>query len=461
MLKIFNTLTRKKEIFKSIYKKKVSMYVCGITVYNNCHIGHARTFIFFDVVNRYFKKLRYIVKYVRNITDIDDKIIKKSNIVKEDIFSFTKKIIDQMNIDFNTLNILKPSCEPRVTSHIVDIIDMIHVLIINKNAYIDKNGDVLFSIKSYKNYGQLLYKNNNLNILQNNNHILKNDFVLWKKSKKNEIFWKSPWGNGRPGWHIECSAINNLYFKNSLDIHGGGNDLIFPHHENERAQSECYYKKKFVNYWMHTGMIILKNKKMSKSSGNFFLIKDLINYFNSDVIRYYFLSTQYKHPIYYDIKNLIKINKILKKWYFCINLSINKSFNFSFNNSSSNYINLFKKAMDDSFNTPLAILILLNLSKKIIVLYDMKKFQKAEFLASKLYYLGNILGFFNLNQKNIYSNLNYNKDINLYLKIEKIIQKRNHARKLKLWEKSDFLRDKLLKLGINIQDKKNETIWSF
>ncbi|CAL4323494.1 Cysteine--tRNA ligase [Buchnera aphidicola (Chaitophorus sp. 3695)] len=458
MLKIFNTLTRKKEIFKSILQKKVSIYVCGVTVYDNCHIGHARTFIFFDIVNRYFRNLGYSVKYVRNITDIDDKIIERSNLIKKNIISFTKNIINQMNIDFNSLNILKPSFEPCVTSHIVDIINMISVLILNKNAYIDKKGDVLFSIKSYENYGQLLHKKNNFNSSENNN-IYKNDFVLWKKSKNNEISWKSPWGDGRPGWHIECSAINYLYFKNTLDIHGGGNDLIFPHHENERAQSECFYKKKFVNYWMHTGMIILKNKKMSKSFGNTFLIKDLINYFSSDVIRYYFLSTKYKHPIYYNVNNLIKINKILKKWYFCINLSINKNFNFSLNNSSLYYVNLFKKAMNDSFNTPLAILILSNLVKKIIILYDMKKFEKAIFFSSKLYYLGSILGFFNFNIDS--NNLNYIKNIKLYKKIKKIIQKRNHARKLKLWDKADFLREKLLKLGIHIQDTKNETFWNF
>ncbi|MCW5197513.1 cysteine--tRNA ligase [Buchnera aphidicola] len=458
MLKIFNTLTRKKEIFKSIYKKKVSIYVCGVTVYDNCHIGHARTFIFFDVVNRYLKNLGYSVKYVRNITDIDDKIIKKSTLINKNIFSFTKHVINQMNIDFNTLNILKPSFEPRVTSHIIDIINMINILILNKHAYINSQGDVLFSIKSYQNYGQLLHKKNNLNEFENNN-FYKNDFVLWKKTKNTEISWKSPWGNGRPGWHIECSAINYLYFKNKLDIHGGGNDLIFPHHENERAQSECFYKEKFVNYWMHTGMIILKNKKMSKSLGNTFLIKDLINNFSSDVIRYYFLSTKYKHPIYYNVKNLIKVNKILRKWYFCINLSIKKNYNFSFNHSSIFYINLFKNAMNDSFDTPLALLILSNLAKKIIILYDMKKFKKAIFLSSLLHYLGSILGFFNFNINS--NNLNYIKDINLYKKIEKIIKKRNYARKLKLWKKADHLREKLLKFGIYIKDTKNETLWNF
>lgn len=460
MLKIFNTLTRKKEIFKSICQKKISMYICGVTVYKDCHIGHARTFIFFDVVNRYFINLGYSVKYVRNITDIDDKIIQKTYSNKKNFISFTKNIIDRMHIDLKSLNILKPSFEPCVTSHITDIIDFIHTLLINKHAYVDQNGDILFSIKSYKKYGQLLNKKNNLNIFKDNKNIYKNDFVLWKKSKNNEIFWNSPWGNGRPGWHIECSAINNVYFKNKLDIHGGGNDLIFPHHENERAQSECFYKKKFVNYWMHTGMVILKNQKMSKSIGNTFLIKDLINKFNSDVIRYYFLSTQYKHPIYYNIKNLIEINKILKKWYFCIDLSNHKNFNFSLNNSSLFYINLFRNAMNDSFNTPLALSILSNLSKKIIMLYDMKKFEQAIFLSAKLCFLGKILGFFNLNQSSI-NNFNNLKDIKLYNKIKKIIQKRTDARKLRLWKKADLLRKKLLKLGIHVQDKKNKTLWYF
>ncbi|CAL4323499.1 Cysteine--tRNA ligase [Buchnera aphidicola (Periphyllus testudinaceus)] len=441
MLKIFNTLTRKKKIFKSIKKNKVFMYVCGITVYDFCHIGHARTFIFFDVVYRYLKHLGYSVKYVRNITDIDDKIIKKSQLKKISIKHLTQKIIHKMNLDFTFLGLLKPTFEPLATNHIQEIIDIIYFFIKNKFAYVHSNGDVFFSIKSYKNYGELCRKKNkNFNIF-----IQENDFVLWKKSKLGEYFWNSPWGNGRPGWHIECSAINNKYFKKNLDIHGGGNDLIFPHHENERAQSECLNNSNFVNYWMHTGMIIFKNKKMSKSIGNTFLIKDLKKIFNSDTIRYYFLSTNYRHPIYYNLKNIKKSEKIVKKFYFCLNIFKNHKESFCLKNSY--YYNFFKKYMNDSFNTPLALLILQKLSKKIIFFYREKKIKESEFLSKELFFLGQILGFFSkYSNKNI---LTKSKK-----KIKNLIKKRKKARKLKLWTESDILRKKLIKLGVFIQDKK-------
>ncbi|WP_343183463.1 cysteine--tRNA ligase [Buchnera aphidicola] len=446
MLKIFNTLTRKKEIFKSIKKKKVSIYVCGATVYDFCHIGHARTFLFFDIVYRYLNHIGYCVKYIRNITDIDDKIIKKSKLKKLSIKKFTEIIINQMNLDFYSLNLKKPTLEPRATDHILDIIQIIDFLLKNNFAYILNNGDIFFSIKNYKKYGELYKKNNNKKIFFKQ----ENDFVLWKKSKKEENFWNSPWGNGRPGWHIECSAINKKYFKHTIDIHGGGNDLIFPHHENERAQSECFKNINFVNYWLHTGMIIFKNKKMSKSIGNTFLIKDLIMYFHSDSIRYYFLSTNYRHPIYYNIENLKNSEKIIKKFYFCLNIFKKINTNVCLKNSS--YFYLFKKSMNNNFNTPGALLILLKLSKKIIFYYEKKNFKKSKYLSEILLYLGRILGFFS---KKFHSfKFNKKNKTKLNEKIKKIINKRNKARKLKLWNKSDLLRNELLKLGVDIKDKK-------
>ncbi|NIH41164.1 MAG: cysteine--tRNA ligase [Buchnera aphidicola (Periphyllus aceris)] len=449
MLKIFNTLTRKKEIFKSIKKKKVYMYVCGVTVYDFCHIGHARTFIFFDVVYRYFKNLGYSVKYIRNITDIDDKIIEKAKLKKLSIRSFTKKIINFMKIDFSSLNIISPTFEPLATNHISEIIKIISNLLKKKFAYIDSNGDVIFSIKEYKNYGNL-YNKNKKHLLKKNNFNKKNNFVLWKKSTSKEFFWNSPWGNGRPGWHIECSAINYRYFNKNLDIHGGGNDLIFPHHENERAQSECFNNSKFVNYWMHTGMIVLNKKKMSKSIGNTFLIKDLLVNYNSDSIRYYFLSTIYRHPIYYNVLNLKKSERIIKKFYFCLNLfNINKKEKFL---KVSSYEELFYNAMNDNFNTPLALNILFKLSKKIIFFYKNKNFESSKILSKILFNLGQILGFFNeISKENLLKKNNLTK---LDKKIKKLINKRKKARKLKLWKKSDFLRKKLLKLGVFVQDKK-------
>lgn len=448
MLKIFNTLTKKKEIFKPIKKNKVSMYVCGVTVYDYCHIGHAKTFLFFDVVYRYFKKYGYSVKYVRNITDIDDKIINKSKLMKKDYTCFTRDIINNMNLDFSSLNILKPTFSPLATDHIIEIISFIDFLINKKHAYINNKGDVVFDIKSYSEYGILSRKN-----YFNKINFLKKDFTLWKKSKLGENFWNSPWGNGRPGWHIECSAINYKYFKDKLDIHGGGNDLIFPHHENERAQSVCFQKNNFVNYWMHTGMVICKKKKMSKSLKNFFLIKDLRKNFNSDIIRHYILSTNYRHPINYNINDLQKSEKILKKFYYCLNFSKNKNFNFSLKENFIHDIIIFKKAMNDSFNTPIALFLLSKLSNKIIHANDLKKFKKAEFFSGILYFLGKTLGFFSNKNKFV------NKNKKLIIKIKKLLKKRNDARKLFLWKKADNIRKKLLNLGVHLEDKKNKTIW--
>ncbi|CAL4323476.1 cysteine--tRNA ligase [Buchnera aphidicola] len=458
MLKIFNTLTRKKEIFKPIEKKKISLYVCGVTVYDYCHIGHARTFIFFDVVNRYFKKLGYKVKYVRNITDIDDKIILKSKLKKIDYKILTKKMINSMTIDFDHLNILKPDFEPLVTNHISEIISFISILLKKKYAYINFNGDVVFPINKFKNYGELSRKKYIKKDYNNTIYSEKNDFILWKKSKNTEFFWDSPWGNGRPGWHIECSTICYKYFGSSLDIHGGGSDLIFPHHENENAQSICFNQKKYVNYWMHTGMIILNNRKMSKSYGNIFLIKDLKNKFLSDAIRHYFLSTNYRHPIYYNIENLRNSEKVIKKFYFCINLiHINKN-KINFKNNSCKYINLFKQYMDNNFNTREALFILLRLSKKIIYLYKSENFQKAQFFSEKLFYLGKILGFFLFKDFRQDEN-NLNKENSKLKKIKKLVKLREQARKLNLWEKSDFLREKLIKLGVYVEDQKDKTFW--
>ncbi|CAL4323375.1 cysteine--tRNA ligase [Buchnera aphidicola] len=464
MLKIFNTLTRKKEIFKSIKKKKIFMYVCGVTVYDFCHIGHARTFIFFDVVYRYFREIGYKVKYVRNITDIDDKIIKKAKLKNIHYKILTQNMIHEMNFDFNSLNILKPTFEPLVTDHISEIIFFISTLLKKKFAYINIHGDVVFSIKSFKNYGELSRKYHQKKNFKNFCFCKKNDFILWKNRKnKKDFFWDSPWGPGRPGWHIECSVINYKYFGKNLDLHGGGSDLIFPHHENENAQSSCFNQKKYVNYWMHTGMIILKNKKMSKSFGNIFLIKELKKQFFSDSIRYYLLSTNYRHPIYFDIKNLKKSEEIIKKFYFCINFVNKKKFKLKLKCSSCSYFVLFQKYMNDNFNTREALLILLKLSKKIIFLFYSGNFKKVEFLSRKLFYLGRILGFFNLKKnykKNNYDILNEKKVKRIKIeKIKKLIKLREKARKLCLWEKSDSLRKKLFKLGVYIEDRKDKTFW--
>ena len=281
MLKIYNTLTKSKKEFKPIKPGKIGMYVCGVTVYDLCHIGHARTFVNFDVIVRYLRYSGYDVKYVRNITDIDDKIIKRANergIAAKDL---AEQFIVEMHKDFDALNIKRPDIEPRATDNIKEIISIVQKLIDNKNAYVSDNGDVVFDINSFKEYGRLsgqkldeLQAGARIEVAKSKHNPM--DFVLWKMSKPGEPAWESPWGEGRPGWHIECSAMNNRYLGKEFDIHGGGSDLIFPHHENEIAQSCCANHTPYVHYWMHSGMVMINEEKMSKSLNNFFTIRDVL-----------------------------------------------------------------------------------------------------------------------------------------------------------------------------------------
>ncbi|WMY97401.1 MAG: cysteine--tRNA ligase [Arsenophonus sp.] len=466
MLKIYNTKTKKKEIFKPIIPGKINMYVCGMTIYDLCHLGHARTFIVFDMIARYFRYLGYQLKYIRNITDIDDKIIKKANKNKETCYALSKRMLKEMNKDFSKLNIIKPNLEPKVTDHINDIISFIKILIQNKNAYISKNGDVMFSIKTYKRYGELSKQNINklifnqkkLNINEKENKL---DFVLWKKTKNYEPHWLSPWGIGRPGWHIECSAINIKYFGNHFDIHGGGIDLKFPHHENEIAQSVCAYHGKYVNYWIHTGMILVNKKKMSKSKNNFFTLQYLFKKYDPETIRYFLLSANYSSQLNFEENDLKKSYNSLKYIYKVLEeIKINQKKDDKSNcNEIENIKMMFLEAMNDNFNTPKIYSLFFYLIKEI------KKFKNSNIsiandLTIQFYKFGNILGLF---QKTIKCSLNndvYN-DKNKIRKIEEIIEERNYARKKKSWNKADLLRNKLSKMGIILEDNKDKTKWYF
>ena len=320
MLKIYNTLSRSKEEFVPIHKGKVSMYVCGVTVYDLCHIGHARTFVNFDVVVRYLRYCGYEVKYVRNITDIDDKIIKRSLERGIEAKALAEQFIVEMHKDFDALNILRPDIEPKATENIPAIIELVQKLIDNGNAYVSGNGDVVFKISSFVNYGKL--SGQKLDELQAGarievEHTKENplDFVLWKMSKPGEPAWESPWGLGRPGWHIECSAMNSRYLGHTFDIHGGGADLIFPHHENEIAQSCCAWHENYVNYWLHSGMVMINEEKMSKSLNNFFTIRDVLKSYDAETIRFFLLSAQYRSPLNYTEENLEKARAGLNRLY--------------------------------------------------------------------------------------------------------------------------------------------------
>ncbi|WP_343152580.1 cysteine--tRNA ligase [Buchnera aphidicola] len=459
MLKIFNTISHSKEKFIPIKNNRVNIYVCGVTVYNCCHIGHGRTFVIFDIVSRYFRHIGYKTNYVRNITDIDDKIISLSIKNNESITVFTNRMIKSMHRDFSLLNILPPDEEPKVTENIDAIIKVIDNLLKKNYAYVQNNGDVMFSVDKDVHYGKLsnqflkkLKLGKRVKIDKNKRNPL--DFVLWKKVPLSEKFyWNSPWGKGRPGWHIECTAMSSVKIGNLLDIHGGGIDLLFPHHENERAQFSCFKKESRINYWMHSGMVVLNNKKMSKSLENFILLKDLLSKYDGESIRYFLISTHYRRPLNYCEENIKKSSISLRRLYVSLrNTLIDKNFSFFPNK----YQVAFEKAMQDDFNTPKALLTLHSLSKKINILKKENKLEKVEKFSNLLRKLGKVLGLF-------YSDPELFLQKNIKIKEEKeinsLIKKRNIARKLKMWSVSDNIRKKLFELGIILEDDKLSTTW--
>ncbi|WP_343154156.1 cysteine--tRNA ligase [Buchnera aphidicola] len=460
MLKIFNTLTGKKEKFTPANNKEINLYVCGVTVYDFCHIGHARTFIVFDMIVRYLRFLGFQVKYIRNITDIDDKIISKSLAKNIDIKVFSNTMINSMKQDFLHLGMEIPDKEPLVTDHIDDIIQIIKKLIQNKNAYVNSKGDVIFSVDSDKSYGSLSRQSLKklISSIYDASKIKKNplDFVLWKKSKENDKFsWESPWGNGRPGWHIECTSITNVFFKNHIDIHGGGSDLIFPHHENEISQSRCFNKKFKINYWMHSGMVIINDQKMSKSLGNAYFLKDILLEYQPEVLRYFFLSTYYRHPIYYSEKNL-KTSE----------LSLRYLYNALYNTqpipnsvAGMNLESLFYESINDDFNTPKALFILTKLAKKVNYLKK-NDIYKSNLFAFRLKKLAISLNFLLENPEDFLQKKSFfSKD--KIKNIEILIKKRNIFRNLKLWEKADELRNELMKLDVILEDSPHKTFWKY
>ncbi|MBK4765099.1 MAG: cysteine--tRNA ligase [Pantoea sp. Brub] len=463
MLKIYNTFSHKKEEFKPININNINMYVCGITVYDFCHIGHGRTFIMFDVIARYLRYLGYNLNYMRNITDIDDKIIKYANKNGEKIENLTERMIKEMHKDFSSLNILPPNLEPRATHHITDIINIIEKLILNGFAYISNNGDVMFDISKYSNYGIL--SRQKINKLQVKKYIIRinekrnpADFVLWKISKTNEPFWSSPWGNGRPGWHIECSAMNYKQFGKHFDIHGGGSDLIFPHHENEIAQSSCAHGNFLVNYWIHTGMVITNRKKMSKSLGNFFTLKDLLLHYNSEVVRYFLMSSHYRSPLNYCEDSMKKSSIALDRLYTALLLTNTKTQALKDNNITKSFDQHFHAAMNDDFNTPEVYSLMFYIVHEINRIKN-KNELLANTLAMKLRKFANILGILQENptiflKKNIQNNHNAKQ-------IHALINSRNKARMEKNWIKADLIRNQLNKLGILIEDRLTESTWKY
>ena len=440
MLKIYNTLTRSKEIFTPRITGKVGLYVCGMTVYDYCHVGHARVMVVFDTVTRYLRYLDYEVTYVRNITDIDDKIIHRANENGEDFHSLTERFIDAMHEDEHALFVLPPDIEPRATSSIDAIITMIQALIERNFAYVGKNGDVFYAVEKFKNYGQLSGKN--LEDLQAGERVdvdlaKRNpmDFVLWKMAKIDEPSWESPWGNGRPGWHIECSAMATCCLGNHFDIHGGGMDLQFPHHENEIAQSEGATGEKFVNLWMHNGFVRINEEKMSKSLGNFFTVREVLKEYRPEIIRFFILSSHYRSPLNYSDESLNDAASGLTRLYTAL-----RDVEIIQTAIEDEYKQRFEQAMNDDFNTPVALSVLFDLAR------DLNK-TKSPALATTLKYLASFLG---LLQENPDSFLQGESDGDTA--IETQIQARIDAKSAKNWALADHIRDALKAQNIILED---------
>jgi len=438
VLKLYNTLTRKKEVFKPIKKGKVGMYVCGPTVNDVPHLGHARQQISFDILKRYLKFLGNNVKFVSNITDIEDKIIDKARAVGKSVQEISKQNEKEHREDYSNLGVNKPDVQPKATQYIKEMIELITKLEKKDYTYTIENDGVYYDISKFSEYGKLSHQNiknlkSGIRVKIKNEKRNKEDFVLWKFSKPNEPEWDSPWGKGRPGWHIECSAMSKSILGLPLDIHGGGQDLIFPHHEDEIAQSEAGYGKKFANYWIHNGMVNMNKIKMSKSLGNFTTIRDLLKNYSGQEIRYFIISTQYRKPIdfskkamnnaqnsYKRLKNIIKTLKEDKK-------------------TNKKYLKEFEDAMNDDLNTP----------KALQTLWKLVRDKKAEGKIRTIKEIDKIFGLDLLKKEHT----------EIPKEIRRLVEKRARARKEKNWKIADELRKKINKLGFAINDtQKGEEI---
>ncbi|WP_312241121.1 cysteine--tRNA ligase [Pantoea sp.] len=458
MLKIYNTLSRQKEEFKPIHAGEIGMYVCGITVYDLCHIGHGRTFVAFDVVARYLRYLGYQLKYVRNITDIDDKIIKRANENGESIETLTNRMIGEMHNDFAALNILPPDLEPRATRHIDEIVELVGRLIARGHAYVADNGDVMFDVASDADYG--LLSRQDLEQLQAGARVevaeakrSPMDFVLWKMSKADEPAWPSPWGNGRPGWHIECSAMNCKQLGEHFDIHGGGSDLMFPHHENEIAQSTCAHDGPYVNYWMHSGMVMVDREKMSKSLGNFFTVRDVLKHYDAETVRYFLMSGHYRSQLNYGEDNLNQARAALERLY----TALRHTDATASAAGGEAFEARFRTAMDDDFNTPEAYSVLFDMAREVNRLKPIDA-DAANALAASLRQLANVLGILQQDPEQFLQSGAQASDDEV-AEIEALIQMRNDARKAKDWAQADVARDRLNALGIVLEDGPQGTTW--
>ena len=455
-MKIYNTLTRQKEEFKPIVEGKVGMYVCGMTVYDLCHLGHARVLTAFDVIARYLRHKGYDVNYVRNITDIDDKIINRANENGEAFDALTERFITEMNVDAEALGIQKPDSEPRATAHIDGIIEMVQTLIEKGYAYAANNGDVYYSVRKFEGYGKLSGKV--LDELEAGARIEVDevkqdplDFVLWKHAKADEPHWDSPWGIGRPGWHIECSVMSTCCLGNNFDIHGGGPDLKFPHHENEIAQSEAATGSQYANSWMHAGAVRIDGEKMSKSLGNFFTIREILEKYHPETVRFFLLSSQYRSSINYSEESLKEAQTKLERFYNALSeVSLDEASTVA-SETENGFSDRFYAAMDDDFNTAEAIGVLFELAREL----NKAEGKAKQALAAQLRQLGGVLGCLQLDAKDFLQAGDVDAEY-----VEGMIQKRIDAKKAKDFATADGVRDELLAQGIVLRDGPEGTTWT-
>ncbi|MEW6688371.1 MAG: cysteine--tRNA ligase [Pseudomonadota bacterium] len=451
MLRIYNSLARDKQDFVPIRPGEVRMYVCGMTVYDYCHLGHARMMVAFDVVRRWLRASGYRVTYVRNITDIDDKIIKRAAESGEPIEALTERFIAAMDEDVGALGVEKPDHEPRATRYVPQMLDMIRTLEEKALAYRAADGDVNFAVRRFPAYGRLSGKS--LDDLRAGERVEPAsgkhdplDFVLWKHSKPGEPAWPSPWGEGRPGWHIECSAMGGALLGETFDIHGGGQDLQFPHHENEIAQSEGANGKPFVNYWLHNGFVRVADEKMSKSLGNFFTIREILKNYDAEVVRFFLVRSHYRSPLNFSDANMDDAKAALTRLYTALR---GKETGSTALNWDEPHAKRFREAMDDDFNTPEAVAILHELANEV--------FHGESRAAATLRALGGVLGHLQRNPEEFLqagTGIVYTKE-----KIEERIAVRLAARKARDFARADQVRDELAAVGIVLEDGPSGTTW--
>jgi cysteinyl-tRNA synthetase len=475
-IRIYNTLSKRKESFEPIKTGKVSMYVCGPTVYDSCHLGHARSAVVFDVIARYFKVKGFNLVYVRNFTDIDDKIINRANQLGVDAQTISEKFIDEFHEDMDALNVERATIEPKATDHIDQIIGMIEKLIAKDLAYL-VDGDVYYSVEKFDEYGKLsgrklkdMEAGARVEIDRRKRNFF--DFALWKSAKPGEPAWDSPWGKGRPGWHIECSAMSTEYLGKTLDIHGGGKDLIFPHHENEIAQSEGAFGKPFARYWIHNGFININQEKMSKSLGNFMTIKEVLKSYHPEAVRLFLLSNHYRSPIDFTEKAMAEASVSLDKIYTLLDRleeKLESAADIDNEHKENKFCKKFFKAMDDDFNTALGIGILFDAVRTTNRLLDENQDMISPVIRNKILSyqrdilkIGDILGILTespklyFDRKKTQSLKKTSADLSL---IQKMVKEREEARKRKDWATADQIRKALSEMNIVLEDRPEGTIW--